>query len=216
MTQIGKAQDPPPGRTFIPSVDPPPSYQSSDRLFTVKEAGEILGISPEAVRARLKRGTLHRETGEDGTVLVRLYADPSDNGHNGASDRMGDRTGGTSGWTSDGSDGWTSGGSDASHSSPARVEELREEVAFLRGELRWEREVRVEEKRRHDTIVLQLAQRIPELEAPRDGPETAPRRSRRVAAMVTMYTRALRSPHRAVRGCIGSSSGRNWVGGFLV
>ncbi len=48
-------------------------------------------------------------------------------------------------------------------------------MAFLRGELRWEREVRVEEKRRHDTIVLQLAQRIPELEAPRDdrdGPET--------------------------------------------
>jgi len=131
MTQIGKAQD------------PPPSYQSSDRLFTVKDAGEILGISPEAVRARLKRGTLHRETGEDGTVLVRLDADPSGNGNNGTTD-----------------------GLDASHSSPARVEELREEVAFLREELRREREARVEEKRRHDTIVLQLAQRIPELEAP--------------------------------------------------
>ncbi len=146
MTQIGKAQD------------PPPSYQSSDRLFTVKDAGEILGISPEAVRARLKRGTLHRETGEDGTVLVRLDADPSGNGNNGTTDGMSDRTGGTKGWTSD--------GLDASHSSPARVEELREEVAFLREELRREREARVEEKRRHDTIVLQLAQRIPELEAP--------------------------------------------------
>ncbi len=131
MTQIGKAQD------------PPPSYQSSDRLFTVKDAGEILGISPEAVRARLKRGTLHRETGEDGTVLVRLDAGPSGNGNNGTTD-----------------------GLDASHSSPSRVEELREEVAFLREELRREREARVEEKRRHDTIVLQLAQRIPELEAP--------------------------------------------------
>ena len=53
------------------------------------------------------------------------------------------------------------------------VEEMREQVAFLREELRREREARVEEKRRHDTIVLQLAQRIPELEAQREtGPET--------------------------------------------
>ena len=53
-------------------------------------------------------------------------------------------------------------------------------MAFLREELRREREARVEEKRRHDTIVLQLAQRIPELEAhrettpePRDAHDTA-------------------------------------------
>ena len=162
MTQIGKAHD------------PPPNGRSSDRLFTVKDAGEILGISPEAVRARLKRGTLHRQTGEDGTVLVRLDADPLGNGHNGTSDRMVDRTAGTNGWTSDESDGWTSGGSEASHSSPARVEELREEVAFLREEMRREREARVEEKRRHDTIVLHLAQRIPELEASREGPSNLP------------------------------------------
>ena len=61
---------------------------------------------------------------------------------------------------------------DASPTVPL-VEEMREEVAFLREELRREREARVEEKRRHDTIVLQLAQRIPELEAtpePRGDP----------------------------------------------
>jgi hypothetical protein len=42
---------------------------------TVGEAAQLLGITPEAVRARLYRGTLEREDGEDGTVYVRLYAD---------------------------------------------------------------------------------------------------------------------------------------------
>jgi hypothetical protein len=41
---------------------------------TVHEAAELLGITPEAVRARLYRGTLEREDGEDGTVYVRLHA----------------------------------------------------------------------------------------------------------------------------------------------
>ena len=44
---------------------------------TVGEAAQLLGITPEAVRARLYRGTLEREDGEDGTVYVRLYADQS-------------------------------------------------------------------------------------------------------------------------------------------
>jgi len=42
---------------------------------TVGEAAGLLGITHEAVRARLYRGTLEREDGEDGTVYVRLYAD---------------------------------------------------------------------------------------------------------------------------------------------
>src|SRR5215204_2814223 len=47
----------------------------SERRVTVPEAAEILGISPEAVRARLNRGTLKREKGADGTAYVRLNAD---------------------------------------------------------------------------------------------------------------------------------------------
>ena len=43
------------------------------QLYTVPEAAEILGISHEAVRARLKRGTLLREDIE-GKVYVRLAA----------------------------------------------------------------------------------------------------------------------------------------------
>ncbi len=41
----------------------------------VQEAAHLLGISPEAVRSRLYRGTLDKETGTDGTVYVRLHDD---------------------------------------------------------------------------------------------------------------------------------------------
>jgi hypothetical protein len=47
----------------------------SERL-TVRQASERLGISVEAVRARLSRGTLQRETGPDGTVYVVLHGPP--------------------------------------------------------------------------------------------------------------------------------------------
>jgi predicted ArsR family transcriptional regulator len=43
--------------------------------YTVREAAEKLGISPEAVRSRLNRGTLQRETGGDGTVYVLIRTD---------------------------------------------------------------------------------------------------------------------------------------------
>ena len=162
MTHPGEAHDQPRDRPVIPPVDPPPTSQESDRLFTVKDAGEILGISPEAVRARLKRGTLHRETGDDGTVYVRLDADLSDNGHDGTPDGLNDRTAGANGGTGDGMD------ASERRGNREHLDDLREEVVFLRDVLRREREARVEEKRRHDTIVLQLAQRIPEIEAPRN------------------------------------------------
>ncbi len=42
------------------------------RRYTVNEAAEILGISAEAVRARMNRGTLPKEKDGDGTVYVRL------------------------------------------------------------------------------------------------------------------------------------------------
>src|SRR5829696_8080042 len=41
---------------------------------TVQEAAEALGITVEAVRARIKRGKLRREKGEGGTVYVWLDA----------------------------------------------------------------------------------------------------------------------------------------------
>jgi hypothetical protein len=59
------------------------------------------------------------------------------------------------------------------------IGELREMVAQLGRiiesrdeELRREREARIEEKRRHDTILLRMTERIPELEAPQRPLET--------------------------------------------
>ena len=61
---------------------------TNERRVTVPEAAEILGISPEAVRARLSRGTLEREKGEDGTTYVRLNDDRTQSND----DRTGDIT----------------------------------------------------------------------------------------------------------------------------
>jgi hypothetical protein len=141
---------------------------SPDRLVPVVEAAEILGITPDAVRSRLRRGTLERspERGEDGEVLVIIpapkNADQSGDPSETVSDQSTNKSGDPSATDRDGAP------------TVALVEEMHEEVAFLREELRREREARVEEKRRHDTIVLQLAQRIPELEPspePRDARE---------------------------------------------
>jgi len=45
------------------------------RRVPVLEASQLLGITPDAVRARLRRGTLRKETGPDGETLVVLDAD---------------------------------------------------------------------------------------------------------------------------------------------
>jgi hypothetical protein len=48
------------------------------------------------------------------------------------------------------------------------VEELRDRVRSLERMLEQERVARTEERRRHDTLMAQLMQRIPELQAPRE------------------------------------------------
>ncbi len=112
----------------------------------------MLGISPEAVRARMHRGTLPKEKGDDGTVYVRLDDDRTRPNGDGADDQTADQT--------------------------PIVEILREQVAYLREQLDREREARTEERRRQDTIIMQLTQanaslaaRVPELGAPQYGPD---------------------------------------------
>ena len=53
----------------------PGAYQSAigqptKRLLTVHEAADALGLTVEAVRSRIKRGTLQKEKDDDGTVYV--------------------------------------------------------------------------------------------------------------------------------------------------
>ena len=115
------------------------------RRVTLKDAAQILGISKEAVRKRVSRGTLRSEMGEDGRRYVYLDA---------GGDGVGDAD------LAPSSQGATVAPSAIDYRD-ALIDELRGEVAAWR-----------EEARRKDTIILSLSQRIPEaaLEAPRETP----------------------------------------------
>lgn len=152
------------GSETVPNASPD---ASPDRLATVVEAAEILGITPDAVRSRLRRGTLKRspERGEEGEVLVVLSArsaDQSETVYDQSSDASGDQS---------------ATDRDASRGAPvdgALVERMASEIDHLRNELALERESSSELRR----IIAALTQRVPvvELEAPPEpsgGPQTA-------------------------------------------
>ena len=145
------------------AVQSPPN-EPSDRLVTVFEAAELLGISPEAVRARIKRGTLAKAKSPDGTVYVQL--DSIERQSDG--DRTHDRTTAQSRSRGDGTDGGT-------HTHPlmqAHLDSLKEQLAYLREQLHQEREANRENRR----IIAGLVQRVPELEPvteSRESSETA-------------------------------------------
>ncbi len=145
--------------------------------LTVSEAAEELGISAEAVRSRVKRGSL-QSTKEAGTVYVLLPGDQTRPGD----DQTPPEHGRTSARTSPEHD-WSTDQTETPGSrlddQAELVESLREQVAYMREQLAEEREAR----RRADTIMAQLSQANAEqartiraLESPRDephGPESA-------------------------------------------
>ena len=135
--------------------------QPAARRVTVQEAAVLLNLSEDAVRSRLKRGTLSKEKGPDGTVFVVLGgesspAQPATSQPAGQSDQTLIR---------------------------AHLDSLQEQVDYLKSiiaerdeelrrrdvELRREAEEHAEVLRRKDTIIMTMAQRIPELEP---APET--------------------------------------------
>ncbi len=137
-----------------------------ERWVTVQEAARRLGVKDDAIRKRIQRGTLRSEKDlEDGRVYV--YLDTSqDAAHDGTYAGYQDTTYDAS--------------SAASQAAVVLVEEMRDRIASLERMLDEEREARTEERRRHDTLMVTLLQRIPELEAPgeqRNGHETASPRS---------------------------------------
>ena len=122
---------------------------SVERLSVV-EAAEALGVTRDAIHKRINRGTIEYEKGEDGRFYV--YVD-------------------TSAQRSD-----TSTDSSKDESKVEALERLidsqQDRIAFLERVLEEEREARTEERRRHDTLMAQLMQRIPELEAPGEPRES--------------------------------------------
>jgi hypothetical protein len=136
------------------------SNEHPTQHVTVAEAARILGTSAEAVRMRVKRGSL-KSTKIKNTVYVLLSAE---------------QTGPNRDLTSSGGGPVT----DQTNDQTALLESLRSQVEFLQEELKRREDVHVEENRRKDTIIAQLTQRIPELESPREasqepreGPVTA-------------------------------------------
>jgi hypothetical protein len=131
-----------------------PTDTSHDRptntsRYTVPEAAQALGISPEAVRNRLSRGTLD-SVKENGSVFVLLDADKVRYTDGTPTDRP-QHTGGTP--------------SDISEDSGALIASKDETIRVLLSQLEAERAASAEMRR----IVAGLVQRVPELEPAREA-----------------------------------------------
>ena len=131
------------------------SEDVSEERLSVGEAAARLGVTRDAIHKRIRRNSIRHEQGEDGRFYV--YVDTSTIGADTSTDM----------------------------SAAARaelLEELRERLHFVERQLEEERQARTEERRRHDTLMAQLMQRIPELEppAPPEAPEPREPRPNRV------------------------------------
>jgi hypothetical protein len=148
------------------------------RGLTLRDAAEALGISKEAVRKRVKRGTLRSAKGEDGRVYVQVDDLPAggDAGVDGGSgrDRRQDHA---VGHVVD-QDGHQIDDLHRDQDRDVRRGVERDRRDDLIAELRAEVAAWREESRRKDHIIAGLVERLPpQLEAPaspvpRDAPET--------------------------------------------
>jgi hypothetical protein len=132
-----------------------------DRL-SVAEAAKVLGVTQAAVYKRIQRDTIAHVKDDEGHVFV--YVDPT----NIPTDKSMD------------------GGAESTDKPPVKSmdesnsQELIAELRTHNEHLRQEVEAWREEARRKDTIIMTMAQRIPELEPardaspePREAPQTA-------------------------------------------
>src|SRR5215217_4766502 len=138
------------------NTDTSPFDRPIERRLTVHQAAKVLGITPEAVRSRIQRGTLAKEKGDDGTVYVRLNDDQLRTNADKQTDQsayIGDQT----------------------DDQSQLVEHMSSEIEHLREMLA----LRDEEIRRRDHLLAAALERIPAIESPdplsepRESPETA-------------------------------------------
>jgi hypothetical protein len=120
--------------------------QTSRQRVTVAQAAEILGVTVEAIRGRIKRGTLEHER-HSGTVYVLLDADQSTDRPRPDYDQTADRL---------------------QSDSSALISAKDETIATLRDQLEAERQAHAEARR----IIAGLVERIPAIEAPHEAADT--------------------------------------------
>ena len=113
-----------------------------EQRLTLTEAADVLGISKDAVRMRVRRNSLRSEKGEDGRVYVFVNATTNATAHD------------------------VRPGPQAEGSTAELVEVLRAQVADLQSRLDRETEANRENRR----IIAGLIERVPELEAPSQEP----------------------------------------------
>ena len=110
----------------------------------MREAARVLGVSEDAIRKRVKRDSIRYDREPDGRVYV--YLDASETVRDASPDAS----------------------PDASAERDLLYQEMRERIAYLERQVEEEREAR----RRADTLLAQLMQRVPELEAPSESRES--------------------------------------------
>ena len=118
--------------------------RDQDRV-SLAEAAEILGVSKDGVRMRVRRGTLRSVKGEDGRVYVFRGDLDADQDKPEPEARV-------------------------EGSAAELIEVLREQVEDLRSRLDRETEANRENRR----IIAGLIERVPELEPPQESPQEAP------------------------------------------
>ena len=135
----------------------PPGHPSRQRV-SVDEAARALGLSVDAVRKRVQRGTIEHE--KDAAGRVRILLDSPDNAST-LRDERPDTTGQASALVA---------------AKDETIEELRDRVRRLEREL----DTRNEEIRRRDHLLAAALERMPALEAPqepRESPTPSPEAS---------------------------------------
>jgi excisionase family DNA binding protein len=129
----------------------PDANMTMSGYVTVEEAARLLDVSVDAVRKRIERGTLRSEkVRKTRYVLLDDVMPPQDN----------DRTRHDSGYDADRTR------QDADMTD--LLASMQDQIDTLKREL----EDRKEEARRKDAILMTMAQRIPELEAPSEPPQS--------------------------------------------
>jgi hypothetical protein len=147
--------------------DQPTTDHSADRRVTVQEAAVLLGLSEDAVRSRLKRGTLGKEKAPDGTVYVVLgMGDSTDRPTNSQPTNAQPSTGQPTDQS-------------AQAMMQAHLDSLQDQITHLRRQLEEANEANRENRR----IIAGLVQRVPELEPVQDA-YSEPRESSESASEV--------------------------------